>query len=129
MNLLFGSKDWWKIVNGEEKKLESPIKLNSLDSSILVFFSKETGITSDKEDEDNPKFVKSLANWYKKNAKASALFVCNINLRIISRPVQPTKGFKSVCLWSIKFELVGLLDWARFSKPNILNIRNSLKKK
>ena len=79
MKSLLRSKDWWKIVNGEEKEPEPPTKSSSSDPSILASSSKETGITSDEKDEDDPKFVKSLADWHKKNAEAIALFVCNID--------------------------------------------------
>lgn len=47
---------------------------------------------------------------------------------MVSKQTRPTKGFKSVGLWSIEFESVGLLDWAWSSRPNRLSVRNSLKR-
>lgn len=79
MKLLLRSKNWWKIVNNEEKESEPLTKSGSSDSSILASSSKKTGITLDKKDENNPKFVKLLTHWHKKNAVAIALFICNIN--------------------------------------------------
>lgn len=79
MKSLLRSKDWWKIVNGEEKEPEPPTKSSSSDPSTAASSSKETGTTSVEKDEDDPKFVKSLGDLHKKNAEAIALFVCNID--------------------------------------------------
>ena len=48
-----------------------------------------------------------------------------IKASVVSRPTRPTEGFESVGLWSIGFESVGLLDWARSSRPNRPSFRNS----
>ena len=79
MKSLLRSKDWWKIVNGEEEEPEPPTKSSSSDPSTSASSSKETSATSAEKDEDDPKFVKSLGDWYKKNAEAIALFVYNID--------------------------------------------------
>ena len=79
MKSLLRSKDWWKIVNGEEKEPEPPTKSSSSDPSTSASSSKETSTISAEKDEEDPKFIKSLADWHKKNAEAIALFVCNID--------------------------------------------------
>ncbi len=79
INLLLKSKDWLKIVNGEEKKSKLPPKPNSSDPSTLASSSKEKVATSAEKNKSNLKFIKSLADWQKKNAEAIVLFVYNIN--------------------------------------------------
>lgn len=79
MKSLLKSKNWWKIVNNEEKESEPLTKSNSYNSDILAFSSKKISATSAEKDEDNLKFIKLLADWHKKNTKAINLFVCNIN--------------------------------------------------
>lgn len=83
INSLFRSKHWWNNVNSEKKELEPPTKLNSSNSSILVSFLKETSTISDEKDKNDPKFVELLANWQKKNAKAIAMFVYNIDRKLL----------------------------------------------
>ena len=51
MKSLLRSKDWWKIVSGEENGPEPPTKPSSSDPS-----------TATSEDEDDPQFVKSLSD-------------------------------------------------------------------
>ena len=48
---------------------------------------------------------------------------------IVSKPTQLTKRFGLVGSWSIRFKLVGLLDWVRFSRSNKLSVGNNLKEK
>lgn len=43
----------------------------------------------------------------------------------IVRP-RPTKGFESVGLWSIASQSVGILDWARSSRPGRPSVRSFL---
>lgn len=85
MKLLLRSKDWWKIINGKEKKPELPNKLSNFNPSTLASLLKETNTTSVKKSKDNSKFIKSLTNWYKKNAKVIALFICNINPNFLDK--------------------------------------------
>lgn len=40
---------------------------------------------SAKKSKDNPKFIKLLANWYKKIAEVITLFVYNINLNFLDK--------------------------------------------
>ena len=79
------SKDWWKIVNGKEKEPEPPTKSSSSNPSTSAFLSEETSITSAEKDKDNPKFIKLLVDWHKKNAEAIALFMCNIDPDLLDK--------------------------------------------
>lgn len=53
--------------------------MSSSNFSTSASLLKETSTTSIKKDKNNPKFIKLLADWHKKNVKAIALFVCNID--------------------------------------------------
>lgn len=79
MKLLLKSKNWWKIVNSKKKEPKPPTKLSSSDLSTLASSLKEISATLAEKNKDNLKFVKSLADWYKKSAKTITLFVCNID--------------------------------------------------
>lgn len=46
---------------------------------------------------------------------------------MINRPTLSNKNFEFIGLWSIEFELVGLLNWAQFNRPNRSSVKNSLK--
>lgn len=62
MKLLLKSKDWCKIVNGEEKKQNSPLKSSSSNPSTLTSLSKETSATLVEKSKNNPKCIKLLAD-------------------------------------------------------------------
>lgn len=62
IKLLLRLKDWWQIVNSEDKKKEPPIKSSSSDLSTVAFSSKGTNTISAEKDEDYPQFVKSLGD-------------------------------------------------------------------
>lgn len=79
MKLLLRLKDWQKIVNGEKKEPKPLTKLSSYNPSTLASLSKKTSTISAEKNENNFKFIKLLANWYKKNTEAIALFICNID--------------------------------------------------
>lgn len=53
--------------------------MSSYDPSTLASLSKKTSTISAEKNENNFKFIKLLANWYKKNTEAIALFIYNID--------------------------------------------------
>lgn len=50
-------------------------------------------------------------------------------ISMVSKPTKPTGCFESVGLWSIRVQLVGLLDWARSSRPSGPSVRNIIKRR
>lgn len=57
--------------------------MSSYNPSTLVSSLKEISTTLAEKDEEDPKFIELLADWHKKNAKAIALFVCNIDFNFL----------------------------------------------